>query len=33
MGPEGGEGGGYIVSQGTPDDIKKDPQSVTGKFL
>jgi excinuclease ABC subunit A len=33
MGPEGGEGGGYIVSQGTPDEIRKDPKSVTGVFL
>lgn len=33
MGPEGGENGGYIVAQGTPDEIRKDPKSVTGVFL
>ncbi|AIL32050.1 excinuclease ABC subunit A [Basilea psittacipulmonis DSM 24701] len=33
MGPEGGEAGGYILAEGTPDDIKKHPDSVTGPFL
>jgi len=33
MGPEGGDGGGYIVAEGTPEQIAKDPKSVTGKFL
>ncbi len=33
MGPEGGKGGGQIVAQGTPEDISKDPSSVTGPFL
>lgn len=33
MGPEGGAKGGRIVAQGTPEDVKKDPASVTGPFL
>jgi excinuclease ABC subunit A len=33
MGPEGGNGGGYIVAQGTPEDIAADPASHTGIYL
>lgn len=33
MGPEGGEKGGYIVAQGTPDKIKNTKESYTGEFL
>ena len=33
MGPGGGENGGTIVSQGTPEAIVADPNSVTGRFL
>ena len=33
LGPEGGEGGGTIVAQGTPEDIIKVPASYTGHFL
>ncbi|WP_461208741.1 excinuclease ABC subunit UvrA [Desulfocurvus sp. DL9XJH121] len=33
LGPGGGENGGRIVAQGTPEDIAKDANSVTGKFL
>ena len=33
LGPGGGDEGGYIVAQGTPADIAKNPQSLTGKFL
>nr|WP_027368316.1 excinuclease ABC subunit UvrA [Desulfocurvibacter africanus] len=33
LGPGGGEAGGRIVSQGTPEHIKADPDSVTGRFL
>lgn len=33
LGPEGGEGGGMIVAQGTPQDLKENPNSVTGKYL
>lgn len=33
MGPEGGNKGGYIVAQGTPEQLAKDPESVTGPFL
>lgn len=33
LGPEGGEKGGYIVAQGTPEEIKENPASVTGKYL
>jgi excinuclease ABC subunit A len=33
LGPEGGDGGGEIVAQGTPEDIVKEPRSYTGRFL
>lgn len=33
MGPGGGEAGGRIVATGTPDEIRQDPCSITGKFL
>ncbi|MFT9497888.1 excinuclease ABC subunit UvrA [Anaerosolibacter sp.] len=33
LGPEGGDKGGLIVGQGTPEDIVKIPQSYTGMFL
>lgn len=33
LGPGGGEAGGRIVSQGTPEQIKADEKSVTGRFL
>ena len=33
VGPEGGEAGGRIVAQGTPEDIVKVPESYTGKYL
>ena len=29
LGPEGGENGGYIVAQGTPEDISKNKESLT----
>lgn len=33
MGPEGGNGGGYVVAEGTPEQIVKVEASHTGKFL
>ncbi|MDX8386294.1 MAG: excinuclease ABC subunit UvrA [Gallionella sp.] len=33
LGPEGGDGGGRIIAQGTPKDIAVDPNSVTGTYL
>jgi len=33
LGPEGGEKGGYLVYEGTPEDIVKCSESYTGKFL
>jgi len=33
MGPEGGDGGGTIVAQGTPEDIAQVKESYTGRFL
>jgi excinuclease ABC subunit A len=33
MGPEGGEGGGRVVAQGTPEDITVCSDSYTGRFL
>ena len=33
LGPEGGEAGGTVVAQGTPEEICKIPESHTGEFL
>jgi len=33
MGPGAGEQGGRVVAQGTVEDIKKNPNSITGKYL
>ena len=33
LGPEGGEGGGHIIAEGTPETIILKDQSYTGKFL
>ncbi len=33
LGPEGGEGGGRIVAEGSPETIMASPQSYTGQFL
>ena len=33
LGPNGGENGGEIIAIGTPKDIKKNSNSVTGKYL
>ena len=33
MGPEGGRGGGKIVATGTIEDIKNNPNSITGRFI
>ncbi|NQT25503.1 hypothetical protein HQ585_09110, partial [candidate division KSB1 bacterium] len=33
LGPEGGEDGGQIVIDGTPEDVARCPISYTGQFL
>jgi excinuclease ABC subunit A len=33
LGPEGGEGGGRIVAQGTPEEVARCEASCTGRFL
>lgn len=33
MGPEGGDGGGRVVAQGSPEDVAGHPGSHTGEFL
>ena len=33
LGPEGGEGGGRIIAQGSPKEIAANPDSVTGEYL
>ena len=33
MGPGGGESGGRIVAAGTPQQIKQNQNSITGKYL
>jgi len=33
LGPEGGDGGGEIIAQGTPEDVANSPRSFTGRYL
>ena len=33
LGPEGGSGGGRIVAKGTPEEVAKNRESFTGRFL
>lgn len=33
LGPEGGKNGGYIVAEGSPEEIANSPESYTGQFL
>ncbi|MDD5383034.1 MAG: excinuclease ABC subunit UvrA, partial [Candidatus Margulisbacteria bacterium] len=33
LGPEGGDEGGWVVATGTPEEVAKQPQSYTGKYL
>ena len=33
LGPEGGENGGEIIAEGTPEEIAKNPKSYTGIYL
>jgi excinuclease ABC subunit A len=33
LGPEGGDGGGRLIAEGTPEDIAQASESFTGRFL
>lgn len=33
LGPEGGDAGGYIIAEGTPEEVAKNPKSFTGEYL
>jgi excinuclease ABC subunit A len=33
LGPEGGDGGGQIIAEGTPEEVAKNPASYTGHYL
>ena len=33
LGPEGGDGGGCIIAQGTPEAVAENPASYTGRYL
>lgn len=33
IGPEGGDRGGTVVASGTPEEIAKNPDSYTGKYI
>lgn len=33
LGPQGGPNGGYIMAEGTPEEISRNPQSYTGQYL
>jgi excinuclease ABC subunit A len=33
LGPEGGDKGGELVAEGTPEDVAKEPRSYTGGYL
>ena len=33
IGPEGGDKGGTVIAQGTPEEVAKSPVSYTGKYI
>ena len=33
LGPEGGENGGFVIAQGTPEQLTTKPKSSTGQYL
>jgi excinuclease ABC subunit A len=33
LGPEGGDGGGRVIAQGTPEEVARVPESHTGRYL
>ncbi|HSS93019.1 MAG TPA: excinuclease ABC subunit UvrA [Candidatus Dormibacteraeota bacterium] len=33
LGPEGGDKGGYVIAEGTPEDLARQPESATGQYL
>ena len=33
MGPEGGDGGGTVIAEGTPEDVAQVEESHTGRFI
>ncbi len=33
LGPEGGDGGGTVIAEGTPEEVAENPRSYTGMFL
>ncbi|KAA3385937.1 ATP-binding cassette domain-containing protein, partial [Akkermansia muciniphila] len=33
LGPEGGDGGGLVVAKGTPEQVAKNKDSVTGRYI
>ena len=33
LGPQGGDGGGYIVTEGTPEEVAQVKESYTGQYL
>jgi excinuclease ABC subunit A len=33
LGPEGGDGGGLVIAEGTPEQVAKTPESYTGQYL
>ena len=33
MGPEGGDAGGEVVAEGTPEEIARNSKSYTGQYL
>jgi excinuclease ABC subunit A len=33
LGPEGGEGGGRVIAEGTPEEVARNKASFTGQYL
>ena len=33
MGPDGGDGGGTVIAQGTPEEVAQIPESYTGQYV
>ena len=33
IGPEGGDGGGRVIAEGTPEEVAENPESYTGRYV
>ena len=33
IGPEGGDQGGIVIAEGTPEEVSRNPRSYTGQYI